>query len=95
MSSPRKLPTQAIALAYDGKKAPKVVAKGNREIAEKIIEIAKKNGVHLHQDIELTRLLMNLDLGEEIPQALYISIAKVIAFAYSLDKKKKRKRKKL
>ncbi len=74
----------AVALRYDGRGAPRVTAKGHAEVAEKVLEIARAHGVPLHEDPELVGLLARLDLGEEIPRELYLAVAQVIAFAYTL-----------
>lgn len=77
----------AVALHYDKKNAPRITAKGHDETAEAIIATAEAHGVPLHQDKELTTLLAQLDLGDEIPRELYIAVAEVIAFAYMLTGK--------
>ncbi|WP_222937689.1 EscU/YscU/HrcU family type III secretion system export apparatus switch protein [Spartinivicinus ruber] len=77
----------AVALFYDGETAPKVTAKGSNEIAEEIIAIAMACEVPLYQNKELVHLLAALELGEEIPEALYFTIAEIIAFAYKLQGK--------
>lgn len=77
----------AVALKYDGENAPKVTAKGSEDIAQQIIELAKKHGVPLTENRELVTLLSTLELGEEIPEALYLAVAEVIAFAYMLKGK--------
>ncbi len=78
---------RAAALKYDGKKAPTIVAKGTGSIAKKIIDIAEKNDVHIHNDPLLLEVLSNLELGDEIPEQLYLAVAKIIAFAYFLQGK--------
>lgn len=77
----------AVALKYDGINAPKVTAKGSHELAQQIIELAQKHGVPLSENKELVTLLASLELGEEIPEVLYLAIAEVIAFAYILKGK--------
>lgn len=77
----------AVALQYDGETAPKVTAKGTNEIAEQIIELAKKHNIPLTENKELVTLLSTLELGEEIPEALYLAVAEIIAFAYILKGK--------
>ena len=79
-----KKPTTAVALHYDGKEAPRVTAKGTGELAEQIIALAKQHGIPLQEDAALISLLSKLDLGEEIPEALYVAVAEIIAFAYIL-----------
>lgn len=77
----------AVALEYDGINAPTITAKGRGELAESIITIAKAHDVLLHQDEALSALLSQLELGDHIPRTLYVSIAKIIAFAYLLEGK--------
>ena len=77
----------AVALKYDGENAPKVSAKGSHELAEQIIALAKKNNVPLSENKELVTLLSTLELGEEIPEMLYLAVAEIIAFAYMLKGK--------
>ncbi len=73
---------KAIALRYDqGRdKAPVVVAKGAGELAEKIIETAKKHGVPVLEDKALISALMKVEVYEEIPPELYRAVAKVLVF---------------
>jgi len=80
---------QAIALAYaDGDSAPKVVAKGRGLIAEKIIEKAKEHHIFVHESKELVSLLMQVDLDDHIPPALYQAIAEILAWLYRLEETK-------
>ena len=78
---------KAVALYYDGKNAPHVSAKGTGEVAEQIIAIAQEHGVPLCDNSALVDLLVTLELGDEIPEALYIAVAYIIAFAYQLEGK--------
>ena len=82
----QKLPI-AIALEYDNETTPTVNAKGTGELAERIIEIAKENNIYMQQDSDLIQVLAELDLGDEIPEALYQAVAEVIAFAYIIQGK--------
>lgn len=77
----------AIALNYDGKRAPKITAKGQGLVAEQIIETAKEHNVPLHTDVALVKVLSKMSLGDEIPRELYLAVAEVIAFVYLLSGK--------
>ncbi|TYO82908.1 flagellar biosynthesis protein FlhB [Pseudomonas sp. CK-NBRI-02] len=79
-----KQPRQAIALTYDGQQAPTLSAKGDDELAEAILAIAREHEVPIYENAELVRLLARLELGEQIPEALYLTIAEIIAFAWQL-----------
>jgi flagellar biosynthesis protein len=80
---------KAVALKYDRKKdnAPRVIAKGRGEIAEKIIEVARAHNVPLYEDKNLIQILEALDLETEIPPELYRAVAEVLAFIYRLNGK--------
>ncbi|WP_144394907.1 EscU/YscU/HrcU family type III secretion system export apparatus switch protein [Pleionea sediminis] len=87
MTDKKKTHAKATALKYDGKSAPKVVAKGQGSLAEEIIRIAEEHEVFVHQDPILMDVLSQLELGDEIPEQLYLAVAKIIAFAYMLQEK--------
>lgn len=78
---------KAVALYYDGKNAPHISAKGTGAVAEQIMEIAREHGVPLCDNPSLVDLLVTLELGDEIPENLYIAVAYIIAFAYQLEGK--------
>lgn len=80
-------PRQAIALSYDGNNAPNLTAKGDDALAEAILAIAREHEVPIYENAELVRLLARLELGDTIPEALYRSIAEIIAFAWHLKGK--------
>lgn len=79
--SPRQPRRQAVALAYqEAEGAPRVVAQGYGELAERIVEEARRQGVYVHDSPELVGLLMQLDLDEEIPPRLYQVIAELLVW---------------
>jgi len=83
----RKAPPlpRAVALHYDGRRAPTVLATGAGEIAQQIRAVAQRHNIPLHEDPQLLEALARLDLGNEIPEPLYRAVAQVIAFAYFLS----------
>lgn len=75
---------KAVALKYDGQSAPVITAKGYDEIAQEIIDTANEHGVPLCDNPALVELLSRLELGDEIPKSLYISVAYILGFAYQM-----------
>lgn len=75
---------KAVALYYDGEHSPIVSAKGTGELAREIIDLAREHDVPLCDNASLVDFLVTLELGEEIPENLYVAIAYIIAFAYEL-----------
>lgn len=82
---PTTLHRLAIALKYNGEGAPRITAKGRGEVGERIIKLARAHQVPLRNDAELCQVLAQVPLGEEIPEALYVAVAEVLAFAYRLN----------
>ncbi|KPU28389.1 hypothetical protein TR13x_02535 [Caloranaerobacter sp. TR13] len=79
----------AVALKYDKSDiAPRVIAKGRGEIAEKIIQKAEKEGIKTIQNENLVKDLISLEIGQAIPEKLYMAVAEILAFVYQLDKEK-------
>lgn len=80
---------KAAAVRYDADQdaAPRVLAKGEDLIADRIVEIAREADIPIVEDAALVSALLVLELGEEIPPELYRSVAKVLSFLYSLDKR--------
>jgi flagellar biosynthesis protein len=80
---------KAVALHYNPPKdrAPKVTAKGSGLIAEKIIALAKSHGVPIQEDPALVQILSQLDFYQEIPPSIYLVVAELLAFIYSLNNK--------
>jgi flagellar biosynthesis protein len=76
----------AVALAYEeGHGAPKVVAKGKGLLAQQIIDRAQQAGVFVHESKELVALLIDVDLDRQIPPALYLVIAELLAWLYHVE----------
>ena len=91
MKTSRSRQKRAAALRYQSKSdnAPKIIAKGKGKVAEKIIEIAKEHNIYIHDDPDLIEVLYQLDLNEDIPSELYVVVAELLAFVYSLNSGKK------
>jgi flagellar biosynthesis protein len=81
---------KAVALRYDTDKesAPKVVAKGEGQVAQNIIKIAELNDLPIKKDEDLIELLSKVELDKEVPQALYKAVAEVFSFIYKVTNKK-------
>ena len=76
----------AVALAYQtGDAAPRIVAKGKGLVAEEIIARAKANGIFVHESKELVALLLQIDLDQSIPPALYRAVAELLAWLYHIE----------
>jgi len=82
---------KAAAIRYDTDqdKVPKLVAKGQGVVADKIIEKAKEHDVHIKEDKDLVEALSTLDLYDEIPEELYKVVAMLLAELYSINSKLK------
>ena len=76
---------EVVALKYDGRGAPFITAKGKGDIAKNILKIAQEYNIPLYQDPQLSALLSKVDIGNEVPQELYIAVAQVLKFVFELN----------
>ena len=77
----------AVALSYDptGDGAPILLAKGSDFLAQRIREEAEKHGIEIFAAPPLARALYyTTKLDQSIPEALYLAVAQVIAYVFSL-----------
>jgi flagellar biosynthesis protein len=77
----------AVALRYLATRdtAPRIIAKGRAELAQRILKVARSRGIPVYPDEDLAETLYRLDLEEEIPHQLYRAVAEVLAFIYVVN----------
>jgi flagellar biosynthetic protein FlhB len=89
-------PTEfAVALKYDAEtmRAPRVVAKGQGHMAMRIRQLAIAAGVPILERKPLARALYKLvEVGQEIPEDFYATVAEILAYVYELTGKAARKK---
>lgn len=79
----------AVAIEYvPGEAAPKILATGKGQVAEKIIEKAKESNVPLYKDNKLADTLSRLQIGDMIPPKLYEVVAEILVFVDDMDRMK-------
>jgi flagellar biosynthesis protein len=78
---------RAAALRYESGSdaAPRVVATGRGQLADRIVAEARAAGVPVRDDAALAEALAGLDLGAHVPEELYRAVAEALAWAYRLD----------
>ena len=91
-NSYEKYNNQAVAIKYDKEKdpAPKIVAKGFGNMAEKIIELAKLNNIPIKQDKDLMKILSTLEIDSLIPLEAYSVVAEILLSLYKFNDKIKK-----
>jgi len=79
----------AVALKYQTETdaAPKVTAKGEGLVAERIIQLARENKVPIKEDPDLVQILSQVDINKEVPPSVYKVVAELLAFVYKLNSK--------
>ncbi|CUA87606.1 EscU/YscU/HrcU family type III secretion system export apparatus switch protein [Pseudidiomarina woesei] len=86
MSDEKPKTQKAVALRYqEFEPAPKVVAKGEGLIADKIIALANEHNVFVHDSSELVDLLSQIDLDDYVPQTLWLVVAELLIWAKGVD----------
>lgn len=81
---------KAVALGYNRSQdnAPKVLASGAGEIANKIISLAKEHDIPIKEDPDLIEILSKVEVDQEIPPNLYKAMAEIFSFLYKITNKK-------
>ena len=81
---------KAVALGYNRSQdnAPKVLASGAGEIANKIISLAKEHDLPITEDPDLIEILSKVEVDQEIPPNLYKAVAEIFSFLYKITNKK-------
>jgi flagellar biosynthesis protein FlhB len=76
--------TLAVALKYDSltMRAPRIVAKGQRLMAERIKELARDHKVPIVEDKPLARALFSRPIGSEVPAHLYRAVARLLVLVH-------------
>jgi flagellar biosynthesis protein len=70
--------------------APKLVAKGSGIIAERLIAMARENGIPIVEDKVLVETLDQLSVNQQIPAELYQVVAEILVSVYRADEKLKK-----
>ena len=80
----KKQTPKAAALRYDRKReqAPRLMAKGQGRVAEKILQVAKENHIPIQKDPALVEVLAKLDILDQIPPECYLVVAEILAVIY-------------
>lgn len=76
----------AVAIKYDESEmvAPQVTSKGQRGFAQIIRDIAEEEGVPVIQNPPLAWTLIELEIGDEIPEELYTAVAEILVIVYRM-----------
>jgi len=82
----------AVAIRYDREtmSAPRLVGKGGGIVAERLIAIARENGIPVIEDKLLVETLDKLNLNQEIPAELYQVVAEILVAVYKTETKLKK-----
>jgi flagellar biosynthetic protein FlhB len=82
----------AVALQYERTMlSPRVVAKGGDLVAERIKQVAREAGVPIVENKPLARgLFTAVEVGDDIPIELYQAVAEVLAYVFSLKRRRRR-----
>jgi flagellar biosynthesis protein len=78
---------RAAALRYEPgvDRAPRLVARGEGHVAERILDIARREGIPIHENRTVVDILSRLDLEREIPPELYRLVAEILAFVFRVQ----------
>jgi len=89
--TPARRRPSAVALRYQPETpfldaAPRLVAKGQGLLADRILELAKEHGIPVRQDPDLLSALEPLEIDRLIPPELFQAVAVMLAALYRANK---------
>ncbi len=75
---------QAVAIQWHPKRddLPKLTAKGEGELADEILRLAREHNIPIREDRDLVQVLSLLDVGQSIPAEVHTAVAEILAFIY-------------
>lgn len=73
-----------VALEYSGD-LPTVVAVARGRLYDRLMELAREHGIEIYRDPDLAKTLSFLPPGTEIPEALFLAVAEVLAHCYRVN----------
>ncbi|MHC4894060.1 MAG: EscU/YscU/HrcU family type III secretion system export apparatus switch protein [Planctomycetota bacterium] len=77
---------RAVALRYGGvESTPEVVAKGEGDLADRILAAAREAGIPIEEDPDLVELLAACEIGEEVPVELWTAVAEILVHLWRLN----------
>jgi flagellar biosynthesis protein len=81
----------AVALRYQPEEpfrdmAPRLVAKGEGLLADRILELARQHGIPVEQDPDLLAALQPLNVDSLIPPELFRAVAVMLASLYRANR---------
>jgi len=72
----------ALEYARESDPAPRVTAKGEGLLAQKMVEVARLHGVEVREDRDLMRLLETVDVDSPIPIEAFQAVAEILTYIY-------------
>ena len=89
---PRQLRSNAVALRSDPQApfhdlAPRLVARGEGLLADRILELARQHGIPIEQNPDLLAALAPLDVDNVLPPELFQAVAIMLAALYRANGK--------
>ena len=76
----------AVAIKYSTEEmtAPQIMAKGQRLYAQMIRDMADEYEIPIVRNVPLAWALIELEIGDEVPETLYQAVAEILAFVYRM-----------
>ncbi len=79
----------AVALLYNeaNMEAPEITAKGQEQLAQTMMELARKHSVPIVRNVAVARSLFRLDVDTQIPEELFDAVAEILNWVYDLTQR--------
>jgi flagellar biosynthesis protein len=77
----------AVAIGSGGaaSNVPKVLASGKGDMAQKLLDYAESQGMAIEKNSDLAQVLINLDLGDSVPEEVFMAVAEILYYIYEVN----------
>jgi flagellar biosynthesis protein len=71
---------------------PKILASGRGDMAQKLLDWADEQGLVIEKNSDLAQLLVNLNLGDSVPEEVFMAVAEILYYVYEVNAEFKAKK---
>ena len=64
---------------------PKILAMGRGDMAQKLLDWADEQGLTIEKNSDLAQVLMNLNLGDSVPEEVFMAVAEILYYIYEVN----------
>ena len=81
----------ALGKSTSAEAIPQVLATGKGDLAQRILDWADENDLAIEKNSDLAQVLINLDLGDSVPEEVFMAVAEILYYVFEVNNAQKEK----